>query len=177
MKIPKRDVDYIIWQNRAFWFYVPARTCFHKGFHPPAAFLSQQCIEQLMKATLKWLEPSFEPKTVGHNLRKMSQMIREKVPSRNDFTVPEYICNYQSLPRYPDPFSRGCPVPSTLISDVDCLFADLVEMFSFQFNSELIRTLKQKRTHENWYFDLKLHNGQMDRLRKHVLLPRDQPQT
>ena len=175
MKIPKRDVDYIIWQNRAFWFYVPARTCFYKEFHPPAAFLSQQCLEQLMKATLKWLDPSFEPKSLNHNLRKMSQMIREKVPSQGDFMVPEYICKYQSLTRYPDPNGKGYLVPPTLIAEVDCLFADLVEMVPCKFNSQLSLTLREKPSHKNWYVDLEQNNEQMDRLRKHVLGPRAKP--
>lgn len=175
MSISEQDHTYIIWQNRAFDFYIAARACFHKGFLGPAAFLSQQCVEQLVKATLIWLDPSFEPKSVSHNLIKMSQMIREKVPSQNDFTVPEYICNYQSLPRYPDPFSRGYPVPSTLISEVDCLFADLVEMVAFQHNSYLIRTLMKKQNYNIYYIDLELNNEQLDRLRKHVLPLRSQP--
>ena len=171
MSITEQDRAYIIWQNRAFYFYVAARACFHKGFHPPAVFLSQQCVEQLMKATLIWWDSSFMPKKIGHDLQKMCQMIQEKVQSQGDFIIPGYLCDgkYQSLSRYPAPSGQGYGISNTLISDVDCLFADLVEMVSFQFNSELIRTLKQKRTHENWYFDLELHNEQMDRLRKHVL--------
>ena len=177
MKITEQDRAYIAWQNRAVSFYVAARSCFHKEFYPPAVFLSQQCVEQLMKATLKWLEPSFEPKRVGHNLRKMSQMIREKDPSKVDFIVPEYLCDgkYQSLSRYPAPSGQGYGIPDTLISDVDRLFVDLVEMVSFQWNSELFRTLRKKKRYENWYVDLELNNEQMERLRKHVVSSCMQP--
>ena len=170
MGITEQDRDYIAWQNRAFYFYVAARACFHKGFLPPSAFLSQQCIEQLLKATLIWWDSSFEPRSAGHDLRKMSQMIREKVTSQSNFTVPEYLCDgkYQSLSRYPAPNGKGYLFPHTLISEVDCLFADLVEMVPFQFNSELSRALEKRQRYENWYVDLELNNEQMDRLREHA---------
>ena len=170
MGITEQDHDYIIWQNRAFCFYVAARACFHKGFLPPSAFLSQQCIEQLLKATLIWWDSSFEPRSAGHDLRKMSQMIREKVTSQVDFIVPEYLCDgkYQSRSRYPAPSGQGYGIPDTLISDVDRLFADLVEMVTFQWNSELFRTLRKKKRYKNWYVDLELSNVQMERLRKHA---------
>ena len=101
-------------------------------------------------------------------------MIREKVPSQNNFTVPEYLYDgkYQSLSRYPAPNSKGYLVSPTLISEVDYLFADLVEMVPVQFNSELIYTLRIKKRYENWYVALEQNNEQMDRLRKHVLGPR-----
>ena len=178
MTINEEDRDYIAWQNRAFWFYLAARTCCDKGFYAPAAFLSQQCVEQLVKATLKWWEPSFDPKKHGgHDLHKMEKMIREKVPGQASFTIPEYFCDgkYQSLSRYPD-HGKGFGVPGTLLHDVDRLFVALVEMVPFQFNSELFRTLlchdtPMKRTKsKNHYEELVLDNEQMERLHTHVVV-------
>ena len=177
MTISKRDRDYITWQNRAFWFYVSARACFHKEFYVPAAFLSQQCVEQLLKATLMWSDPSFEPKKHGgHKLSKMTEMIKEKVPGQDDFTVPEYLSDgkYQSLSRYPAPSGQGFGIPGTLVPDVDRLFADLVEMVPFQFNSKLYRTLgyetpSQSEGYKNWYVELERDNAEMERLSTHVV--------
>lgn len=172
MTIEERDLDYIRWQNRAFWFYLAARACFHKGFHAPAAFLSQQCVEQLLKATLIWRDLSFEPKKHGgHKLSKMAEMIREKVPDQGDFTIPEYLSGekYQSLSRYPAPSGKGFGIPGTLIPEVDRLFADLVEMVPFQFNSELFRTLAKREKHQDYYIELERDNTEMERLRTHVV--------
>lgn len=163
----KRNLDYIRWQNRAFWFYVAARACFHKGFAAPAAFLSQQCVEQLVKATLIWHTPSFVPENYRHNLTRMAQEIRHRIPGQRGFTIPAYLCDgkYQSLSRYPDSSGRGYAVPGTLLIDVDQLFADLVEMVPFQRNSELSRTLK-RANHSNWSAELEPNNQQLARLRK-----------
>ena len=160
MTISKRDGDCIIWQNRVFGFTSLLAIVFHKGFYPTTAFLAQQCTEQLMKATLKWVDPSFEPRNVGHDLKKMSRTIQEKVPFRGNFMVPEYLCDgkYQSLSRYPAPDGQGYGVPGTLVSDVDCLFVDLVEMVPFLFNSELSHTLEKERRHEHWLAELGLNN-------------------
>lgn len=134
-----------------------------------------------MKATLIWWQPSFDPKNDGgHNLRKMSEIIRENVPDQNDFTVPEYICKYQSLSRYPD--ERGFVYPR--LEDVDKLFAALIEMVPFQCGSELFWTLlssdprispQKKARYKNHYEELARDNGQMERLYKHVVV-RGNPQ-
>ena len=186
MEIAEKDHDYIRWQNRAFWFYVAARTCFHKGFHAPAAFLSQQCVEQLVKATLIWWEPSFDPKKHGgHNLHKMEKMIREKVPDQAKFTIPGYLyAEYQTLSRYPNDDGLGFIVPRTLLYDVDCLFVDLIEMVSFQWNSELFRTLvchepeinPKKARYNNYYEELARGNEYVDRLYKYVVVQQNRPQ-
>ena len=182
----EKDINYIRWQNRAFWFYLAARTCCGKGFDAPAAFLSQQCVEQLVKATLTWWDPLFDPKKDGgHNLRKMSEMIREKVPDQDNSTIPEYLCDerYQSLSRYPAD-GQGFGVPSTLISDVDRLFADLIEMVPFQCGSELFCTLlypddrvphMKRMRYKNHYEELARDNEQIERLYNHVVV-RGNPQ-
>ncbi len=182
----EKDINYIRWQNRSFWFYLAARTCGNKGFYAPAAFLSQQCVEQLVKATLIWWEPSFDPKKHGgHDLHKMEKMIREKVSDQDSFTIPEYLCDgrYQSLSRYPAD-GRGFGVPLTLISDVDWCFAALIEMVPFQCGSELFWTLlssdprispQKKARYKNHYEELARDNGQMERLYKHVVV-RGNPQ-
>ena len=176
-----KDINYIRWQNRSFWFYLAARTCGNKEFYAPAAFLSQQCVEQLVKATLIWWEPSFDPKKHGgHDLYKMEKMIREKVPDQAKFTIPDYLCDgkYQSLSRYPAD-GWGLGVPSTLIPDVDWCFAALIEMVPFQCGSELFWTLlytdprivpKKRRDTKNHYEELARDNGQMERLYNHVVV-------
>ena len=196
MAIAEKDRTYIAWQNRAFWFYLATRTCGNKGFYAPAAFLSQQCVEQLVKATLIWWESSFDPKKDGgHNLRRMSEMIREKVPDQDSFTIPEYLYaeyqdgkrpkgKYQSLSRYPAG-GQGFGVPSTIISDVDQLFADLIEMVPFQFNSELFHTLlypddrvssMKRMKYKSHYEELERDNGQMERLHNYVVIQRNPQQ-
>ena len=177
MAITEKDRTYIAWQNRAFWFYLAARTCWAKGFDAPAAFLSQQCIEQLVKATLLRREPSFDPKNDGgHDLRGMSQRIQKKVDGQACFSIPDYLCDgkYQSRSRYPD--GQGFGVPGSLISDLDKLFADLIEMVRFQFNSQLYCTLLYPKTsptkkarYKNCYEELERGNTQMGRLHNHVV--------
>ena len=186
MEIAEKGHDYIRWQNRSFWFYLAARTCFHKGFHAPAAFLSQQCVEQLVKATLIWWEPSFDPKKHGgHDLHKMEKMIREKVPDQAKFTIPGYLyAEYQTLSRYPNDDGLGFIVPRTLLYDVDCLFVDLIEMVSFQWNSQLFRTLvchepeinPKKARYNNYYEELARGNEYVDRLYKYVVVQQNRPQ-
>ena len=186
MEIAEKGHDYIRWQNRSFWFYLAARTCFHKGFHAPAAFLSQQCVEQLVKATLIWWEPSFDPKKHGgHNLHKMEKMIREKVPDQAKFTIPGYLyAEYQTLSRYPNDDGLGFIVPRTLLYDVDCLFVDLIEMVSFQWNSQLFWALvchepeinPKKARYNNYYEELARGNEYVDRLYKYVVVQQNRPQ-
>ena len=138
-----------------------------------------------MKATLQWWEPSFDPKKHGgHDLSKMSKMIREKVPAQDNFVIPDYLCDgkYQSLSRYPD-FGKGFGVPGSLLRDVDQLFADLIEMVPFQFNSELFRTLvchepkinPQKARYNNYYEELAQGNEYVDRLYKYVVVQQNRP--
>ena len=133
-----------------------------------------------MKATLQWWEPSFDPKKDGgHDLHKISEMIREKVPAQDNFAIPGYLCDqkYQSLSRYPAG-GLGFGVPFTLLSDVDRLFADFIEMVPFQFNSQLFWTLlypddqvspAKKMKYKNHYEALTLNNEQMKRLYTHVV--------
>ena len=177
MAITEKDHNYIAWQNRAFEFYLAARICCDKGLYAPTAFLSQQCVEQLMKATLLWWEPTFDPKKDGrHDLRSMSQMIQEKVNGQANFSILDYFCDgkYQTLSRYPD--GRGFGAPR--LEDVDKLFADLIEMVPFQFNSQLFRTLlhpdaqtspTKKARYKNYYEELQRCNTQMGRLYNHVV--------
>ena len=173
MKTSQKDRDYMSWQNRAFRFYLAARLCFIRGLAPAAAFLSQQCIEQLVKATLVWNDSSFNPRTDGgHDLRKMTQRIQEIVPGQNRFTVPEDLCDgkYQSLSRYPDSKGSGFGVPAHLLADVDRIFADLLEMVPFQHNSELVHALNSEPSPKQfWYAELQTENMQIDRLRTHVM--------
>ena len=172
--ITERDRNYIKWQNRAFWFYLAARACWHKEFHPPTVFLSHQVVELLLKATLIWWNNLIEPKSFGHDLKSLLQSINENVdiPRGREFTIPEYFLNnshkYQTASRYPESSDQGYGIPDTFLPDLDRLFTELVEMVPFQFNSELYRTLNRKEIADNYYVELERNNECMDRLREHV---------
>ena len=111
-------------------------------------------------------------------LGKMLERIKDKIPGPCKFTVPAYLCDgkYQSLSRYPDPDGRGYGVPGVLLTDLDKIFTDLIEIVPFQHNSELVRTLNyenfrqspKKEKYQNWYEHLQTENREIDRLRKHV---------
>ena len=172
--IAERDKTYIIWQNRAFRLYPAARTCWRKKFHTPAVFLSHQIVELLLKATLIYWDYSTDPKTYRHDLEKLLQSIKGNtdIPGRENFTIPEYFIKnsheFQTVSRYPEPNGSGYVIPGTLLSDLDRLFTELVEMVPFQFNSELYRTLRRKEVCDHNYVELKRGNKYIDRLCKHV---------
>lgn len=168
MAISETEKGYIVWQNRFLDFYIAARACHRNGLYRPAAFLSQQSIEQLLKATLVYWDSTFLPEDHGHAIAKLARMIANKVPGQKGFSVPEYFYSdqrYQSVSRYPRN-GRGLAIPETFIPHLDKLIADLIEMVPFQFNSRLYHTL----TGKDWSKLLELRKGnvQMTRLRKHV---------
>ena len=168
MNISKEDKSYIIWQNRALEFYISARVSHRRQLYQPSAFLAQQAIEQLLKGTLVWWDKSFTPEVHGHAIKKMNKMINNKVKGQSNFQIPEYFHfegRYQSASRYPSN-GKGILIPSSFLGDLDATFANLIEMVPFQFNSRLFHTLSGDNPAK--LRDLRLHNLQTKRLRKHV---------
>ncbi len=166
--ISKNKRDYIIWQNRALDFYIAARLCIRNELYLSAAFAAQQSIETLLKATLLYWDKSFSPESAGHAIKKQVKMLRNKVNQQSDFEIPEYFYHeqrYQSVSRYPKQ-GRGIGIPATMLDDLDRVFADLIEMVPFQFNSTLTHALTGK--HWGKLVALRRSNAQMRRLRKSV---------
>src|SRR5450759_2571724 len=90
MNIKETDRVYIVWQNRAFDFYVAARLCARSELFKPAAFMANQAIETMLKATLLYWDKSFVPQDSGHAIKKMLNILRKKVKGQSMFDIPEY---------------------------------------------------------------------------------------
>jgi len=161
-----REEDYIVWQNRAFGFYLASRLLIRYSLLRPATFSANQAIELLMKATLIYWDRSFKPREAGHGIAKMLRMIKNKVKPNPTVAVPSYFFHerrYLINTRYPGT-GQGVPVPWSILHDLDRVFADLVRLVPFQFNSDLIHVLRGR----NKYFLRFLRHGnrQMRPLRK-----------
>ena len=156
---------YIIWQNRAYRFYVPARCLYRRGHWSAAAYCATQAIELILKATLVYWDRSFKPKDGSHRIARMVRSVRNQVRNAKSFDVPLYFFHrqrYQRTSRYPTG-SGGLGVPSSFVSDLDAVFADLVVLVPFQFNSELSHALRGRD--KLVLSDLRYRNAQMRRLR------------
>ena len=167
----QRDLDYIIWQNRALRFYLAARTLYYARLFAPAAYCAHQALELIMKATLHYWDRSFNPRDAGHNLRKMTRMINNKARPTPSLTIPGYFSHEQrflTVTRYPTT-GKGVLVPSSLIIDLDRLFVTLVCLVPFQFNSELARAVTGRDRPA--LLLLRRHNAMLRRLRR-FLKPR-----
>ncbi|HKJ92673.1 MAG TPA: hypothetical protein VJ957_05865, partial [Longimicrobiales bacterium] len=69
--ITPREENYVIWQNRAFRFYLAARLCQRNALFAPASFCGYQALESLLKATLVYWDRSFNPQGAGHGMAKL----------------------------------------------------------------------------------------------------------
>lgn len=168
------EITYIAWQNSAFRFYLAARLLYLHGQYAPAAFCGIQCIELLLKATLTYWDRSFDQKKAGHSIAGMIRAVRNKARNGRRVTVPEYYYREQrfySVSRYLTP-GKGVLVPSTFLSDLDAMFADLVSLVPFQFNSELLHALTGKSRKD--LMVLRRKNLAMPKLRR-VLSTRSRP--
>jgi HEPN domain-containing protein len=141
--ISATETNYIIWQNRAFRFYLAARLLRLNEQYSTAAFCGYQAMETLMKATLLYWDKSFDPEAVGHKMAGMIRAIRNKVRGAKRFECPEYFYaekRYQSVSRYPAN-GKGLVVPASFLLDIDRIFRVLVELVPFQYNSLLVNAL------------------------------------
>lgn len=164
--IEDNELKYIIWQNRAFRFYLGARLLVLNEQYSPAAFCSTQTLESLMKGTLVYWDKSFKPEEAGHKMTGMIKTIKNKAKDGQSFQCPEYFYlnkRFQSVSRYPAN-GKGLGIPSTLLNDLDLVFYNLVKLVPFQFNSELKRTLSGK--HKKNLNILRKNNLQIKNLRK-----------
>jgi len=135
--------DYVIWQNRAFRFYLAARVLYRSWIHGPAAFCATQAIELLLKATLVFYDRSFEPEGANHRIASLLRSVRNKVKGKPALSIPRYFYadrRYQSVSRYPQNGS-GLIVPASFLHDLDRSFRELVLLVPFQHNTELRRRL------------------------------------
>jgi len=145
--ISETEIKYIIWQNRAFWFYLAARLLYQKKQYSPAAFCSIQVIETLMKATLIYWDKNFNPKAANHKIAEMLGTIKNKTENGRSFDCPSYFYNdkrFQSVTRYPAN-GKGVLVPGSFLADLDSVFCSLVKLVPFQFNSQLKHALSGKK--------------------------------
>jgi len=140
------NISYIIWQNRAFRFYLGARLLILNKQYSPSAFCGLQALESLMKGTLIYWDKSFKPEVTGHKITGMIKTIKNKVENGSDFKCPEYFFKdnrFQTVTRYPAN-GKGVGIPASFLQDLDLAFYNLVKLVPFQFNSELKRALSGK---------------------------------
>jgi len=164
----RHQTEYIIWQNRAFRFYLASRLLVTRELYGPGSFCGNQAIELLMKATLIYWDKSFKSVDARHNIKKMIRIIKNKVPDGKNLLLPDYFYyenRYQSVSRYPV-IGKGILVPENFISDLDAIFTDLIIFVPFQFNSELMNALGGKAYRK--YMILRKGNKQLRRLRKYL---------
>jgi HEPN domain-containing protein len=138
------EQQYIIWQNRAYCYYIAARLLNMKKVYGPAAFCGHQALEIILKATLIYWDKSFSPIVAGHKMTKMINAIKNKVPNGKTIDIPEYFFSdqrYLSVSRYPAR-GKGVGIPGTFINDLDDAFVKLVTLVPVQFNSKLLHTLQ-----------------------------------
>jgi len=137
------QTQYVIWQNRAFTFYLAARVLYHEEIFGPAAFNANQALELMLKATLAYHDSSFNPTAVGHRFASLLRALGNKVKNGSSIHVPEYFYSerrYQSVSRYPEQ-EMGVLVPSSFLVDLDQTFSNLLRLVPFQHNTLLKRTL------------------------------------
>jgi len=160
------EIDYVIWQNRAFRFYLGARLLQRFGLSAPAAYAATQSLELLLKATLVYWDRSFEPVAAGHAIAKLVRTLRNKAPGAKGFDVPNHFFHeqrYHNVSRYPSG-SRGLLIPASFIADLDAAFANLVALVPFQHNTELKRALAGRDAKALTV--LRMRNNEIRRIRK-----------
>src|SRR3989454_6572495 len=135
--------EYVIWQNRAFRFYLAARVLYKARSFAPAAVWANQAVELLLKATLIYHDRSFKPEAARHRIAPMLRAISNKVRPKPSVSLPGYFYEdkrYQSVSRYPSG-GRGLVIPASFLVDLDRSFRELIELVPFQHNTELRRHL------------------------------------
>jgi HEPN domain-containing protein len=168
----EQELRYIIWQNRAFDFYIAARLLHQQEQHRTTAYCAAQSIEVLLKATLGYWIATFNPRDVSHRIAEMLRMLGDNVPHAERFRLPAYFysekASYYFLSRYPDK-GKGFIVPGTILSDLDVAFCQLIELVPFQSaNSMLGKALRGRDTQA--LAILRRRNPGMRRLRKHLAI-------
>jgi HEPN domain-containing protein len=148
MKQYQRDKkEYLSWQNSAVIFYISARLLWLKKIHMSAIFLAIQALENLLKSTLLCYVKDYNPLSSGHNLKKMTNILKNQVKNAKNCNMPSYFYKemYSIGTRYPDKYA-AIYFGGNLINDLDRVFLDLMKLapqISF-----LNRILKEKNSNE-----------------------------
>ncbi|MER3486899.1 MAG: hypothetical protein C4345_13915 [Chloroflexota bacterium] len=143
IRIHPKQIQYVVWQNRSFNFYLAARVLYHTRVYRAAAFNANLALELLLKATLLYHDPSFDPTRANHRFAGMLRTLRNKVPGGASAFIPGYFHHgqrYQLLARYPSN-GPGLLIPASFLADLDGAFCALVKLVPFQHNTELKRLL------------------------------------
>ena len=172
-KISSQEMEYIIWQNRAFSFYLAARRLYHDILFFAAAYCVNACLELILKATLVYWVKSYSPKIDGHDLAKLLRRMAQDVPNGERVVIPIYFFEgkrYQEATRYPMKDVGGTSIPHEWLEDLDEAFVSAIELVEFQWNSRLGSTLYKMPSH---YASpelkiLRRHNKQVRRLRQFI---------
>ena len=163
--IAEHELAYVVWQNRAFRFYVGARVLYGSKLYAPAAYTAAMAIELILKATLVYWDRTFVPTEGGHGVAKLTRMVKNKARGKPSIEVPTYFYHeqrYLMTTRYPTN-GKGVLVPGTFLDDLDQIFADVLLLVPFQHNTELMHSLAG-RTREA-LLHLRKGNKQVRRLR------------
>lgn len=164
--LSKRQIDYVVWQNRATRFYLASRLCYIRQLHAPAAYCGVIALELVLKATLVYHDKSFTSTHFRHSIAKLTRALRNKVPLGRTVELPAYFWHedrYLTVTRYPTK-GRGVVVPATFLTDLDAAFAALLKLTPFQHNTELKRILTRRRGTERTA--ITRSNAQIRSLRK-----------
>ena len=144
MQFADKQTEYIAWQNHAYRFYIGARLLYLNQVLSPAAFSAQQALELILKATLLYWDRGFNPRSVGHRATSLLRATRNKVPTARSLTIEPYFFagqRYLSQSRYPQ---GGILIPGQFLDDLDEAFYSTLSLVPFQFNSQLVNTLRRE---------------------------------
>lgn len=147
-------------------FILPHASCIKKKMYAPAAYSAVIAIELLLKGTLIYWDPLFNPQEDGgHGMAKMVRMVKDKAHA-SELSVPRYFYQeqrYLNVSRYPSN-DKGVCIPATFLDDLDKAFVDLTFLVPFQHNTELRSALSERSKPK--LITLRYKNKQMPRLRK-----------
>ena len=142
-KFTEQQYSYVIWQNRATRFYFGARRLYHSDLHTPAAYFAVMSLELLMKASLLYSDPQFDPGSASHAIAKLTRMLNSRFRSKPKIEIPEYFYfeqRYLKVSRYPTG-DKGVGIPASFLQDLDRAFVQIVSLVPFQYNTELRRAV------------------------------------
>ena len=88
-------MQYIAWENKAFEYYLSARSLYYYEIYSPTAFCAHHTIELWLKAILfYWVNP-FNPMSFGHTLRRLYRHVKNQVPNGKKLNIPNYFYHNQ----------------------------------------------------------------------------------
>lgn len=163
--VAEHELAYVTWQNRAFRFYLAARSLHRSKLYAPAAYTAAMAIELILKATLVFWDRKFVPADGGHGIAKLTRMVKNKARGKPEIEVPQYFFHeqrYLMTTRYPTS-DKGVLLPGSFLDDLDQVFADALMLVPFQHKTELLRSLAGRS--RDSLLHLRRGNKQMRRLR------------